>query len=137
VGYPGETEREFQTLLDFVAEVRFDRVGTFTFSFEPGTVSEPLGDPVSAEIKEERRDRLMALQQSISLQKNQSMIGRTLPVLIEGQGDGLSLGRSYRDAPEIDGMVLVEGKAPIGAMVPVRVTGALAYDLSGTVVDPA
>jgi ribosomal protein S12 methylthiotransferase len=136
VGYPGETEREFQTLLDFVTEVRFDRVGAFTFSFEPGTASEPLGDPVSAEIKEERRDRLMALQQSISLQKNQSMIGRTLPVLIEGQGDGLSLGRSYRDAPEIDGMVLVEGKAPIGAMVPVRVTGALAYDLSGTVAGP-
>jgi ribosomal protein S12 methylthiotransferase len=137
VGYPGETEREFQTLLDFVAEVRFDRVGAFTFSFEPGTASEPLGDPVSTEIKEERRDRLMTLQQSISLQKNQSMIGRTLRVLMEGQGGGLSLGRSYRDAPEIDGMVIVEGKAPIGAMVPVRVTGALAYDLSGMMVSPA
>jgi ribosomal protein S12 methylthiotransferase len=137
VGYPGETEHEFQALLDFVGEVRFDRVGAFTFSFEPGTASEPLGDPVSAEVKEERRDRLMALQQSISLQKNQSMIGRTLPVLIEGQGGGLSLGRSYRDAPEIDGMVIVEGKAPIGAMVPVRMTGALAYDLSGTIVNPA
>jgi ribosomal protein S12 methylthiotransferase len=134
VGYPGETEREFQSLLDFVTETRFDRVGTFTFSFEPGTTSEPLGDPVPAEVKEERRDRLMALQQSISLQKNQSMIGRTLRVLVEGQGGGLSLGRSYRGAPEIDGMVLVEGKAPIGAMVSVRVTGAMAYDLSGTVV---
>jgi ribosomal protein S12 methylthiotransferase len=134
VGYPGETEREFQALMDFVAEIRFDRVGTFTFSFEPGTTSEPLGDPVPAEVKEERRDRLMAMQQSISLQKNQLMIGRTLPMLIEGQGDGLSLGRSYRDAPEIDGMVIVEGKAPIGAMVPVRVTGAMAYDLSGEVV---
>jgi ribosomal protein S12 methylthiotransferase len=136
VGYPGETEREFQSLLDFVTEIRFDRVGTFTFSFEPGTTSEPLGDPVPAEVKEERRDRLMALQQSISLQKNQTVIGRTLQVLVEGQGDGLSLGRSYRDAPEIDGMVLVEGKAPIGAMVPVRVTGAMAYDLSGTVAGP-
>ena len=62
-----------------------------------------------ADVKEERRERLMALQQSISLHNNQAFVGRTLPVLIEGQGDGLSLGRSYRDAPEIDGLVLVEG----------------------------
>jgi ribosomal protein S12 methylthiotransferase len=137
VGYPGETEREFQTLVDFVTEMRFDRLGTFTFSFEPGTSSEPLGDPVPLAVKEERRSRLMALQQTISLQKNQALVGRTLQVLIEGQGDGLSLGRSYRDAPEIDGMVIAEGAAPIGAMVPVRVTGALMYDLSGTVVNPS
>ena len=137
VGYPGETEREFQTLVDFVTEMRFDRLGTFTFSFEPGTSSEPLGDPVPLAVKEERRSRLMALQQTISLQKNQALVGRTLQVLIEGQGDGLSLGRSYRDAPEIDGMVIVEGAAPIGAMLPVRVTGALMYDLSGTVVNPS
>ena len=75
VGYPGETEAEFQTLLDFVDEMRFDRVGAFTFSFEPGTTSEPLGDPVPAEVKEERRERLMELQQAISLQKNQAMVG--------------------------------------------------------------
>lgn len=137
VGYPGETEREFQTLLDFVTEMRFDRLGAFTFSFEPGTTSEPLGDPVPVAVKEQRRDRLMSLQQTISLQKNQALVGRTLQVLIEGQGDGLSLGRSYRDAPEIDGMVIVEGAAPIGAMLPVRVTGALMYDLSGTVVNPS
>ncbi len=137
VGYPGEDEAEFQTLLDFVAALRLDRLGAFTFSFEPGTSSEPLGDPVPTEVKEERRDRLMALQQTISLHKNQAMVGRTLQVLIEGQGDGLSLGRSYRDAPEIDGLVIVEGAAPIGAMVPVRITGALQYDLSGMVVGPA
>lgn len=133
VGYPGETEEEFQTLLDFVGEVRFDRVGVFAFSFEPGTASEPLGDPVPAEEKEARRARLMELQQRISLERNQAQIGRRLPVLIEGQGDGISLGRSYRDAPEIDGMVLVEGEIPAGEMVPVRVTGALAYDLTGVV----
>ena len=136
VGYPGETEAEFETLLAFVEEMRFDRVGAFTFSFEPGTTSEPLGDPVPTAVKDERRDRLMALQQTISLRKNQSFVGRTLPVLIEGQGDGLSLGRSYRDAPEIDGMVIVEGEAPVGTMVPVRITGALPYDLSGTVMVP-
>lgn len=136
VGYPGETEAEFQALLDFVAEIRFDRVGAFTFSFEPGTTSEALGDPVPPDVKDERRDRLMALQQTISLHKNQSFVGRTLPVLIEGRGGGLSMGRSYRDAPEIDGLVIVEGETSIGAMVPVRITGALPYDLSGTVVAP-
>lgn len=132
-GYPGETEEEFQTLLDFVEEIRFDRVGVFTFSFEPGTSSEALGDPVAAEVKEERRRRLMEIQQRISLERNQEQVGRSLPVLIEGQGEGISLGRSYRDAPEIDGMVLVEGEIPPGEMVPVRITGALAYDLSGVV----
>jgi ribosomal protein S12 methylthiotransferase len=134
VGYPGETEAEFQALLDFVREVRFDRVGTFQFSFEPGTASEPLGDPVPPEVKEERYDRLMTLQQEISLERNQAFIGKTLDVLFEGQGDGISLGRSYRDAPEIDGLVLVEGDAPLGEILPVKITGAMAYDLSGVLV---
>ena len=134
VGYPGETEEEFQTLLDFVKEIRFDRVGTFPFSFEPGTTSEPLGDPIPQEVKEERYDRLMTLQQGISLERNQSFMGKTLDVLFEGHGDGLSMGRSYRDAPEIDGLVIVEGKAPLGELLPVRITGAMAYDLSGVMI---
>ena len=133
VGYPGETEEEFQTLLDFVEALKFDRVGAFTFSFEPGTTSEALGDPVPEEVKQERRERLMALQQRISLAKNQAQIGRVLPVLVEGNGDGLSLGRSYRDAPEIDGMVIIDGEVPPGELVPVRISGAMTYDLSGTV----
>lgn len=133
VGYPGETEEEFQTLLDFVKEIRFDRVGTFQFSFEPGTTSEPLGDPVPAEVKQERFERLMELQQGISLEINQALVGKTLDVLVEGHGDGLTLGRSYRDAPEIDGMVVVEGEIPVGEIAPVRITGAMAYDLSGSV----
>jgi ribosomal protein S12 methylthiotransferase len=136
VGYPGETEEEFQTLLDFIREIRFDRLGAFQFSFEPGTTSEPLGDPVPAELKQERYERLMQLQQGISLEINQSYIGKTLDVLFEGSGDGISLGRSYRDAPEIDGMVVVEGEIPTGQMLPVRINGAMAYDLSG-VVDTA
>ena len=131
VGYPGETEEEFQTLMDFIDEIRFDRVGAFKFSFEPGTTSEPLGDPVTAEVKEERYKRLMERQQAISLQINQSFVGKNLDVLIEGYGDGISVGRSYRDAPEIDGMVLVEGQAPIGEIIPVKITGAMAYDLTG------
>lgn len=131
VGYPGEGEEEFAALMDFIAEVRFDRVGVFTFSFEPGTASEGLGDPIPSSLKAERRTRLMARQQAISLEKNRALVGRVLPVLIEGSGDGISVGRSYRDAPEIDGLVIVEGTVPAGAMVRVRITGALPYDLTG------
>lgn len=136
VGYPGETDEEFQTLYDFVQEIRFDRVGTFQFSFEPGTTSAPLGDPVPASVKQERFERLMELQQNISLQVNQSYVGKTLDVLVEGFDNGISIGRSYRDAPEIDGMVFVEGKARVGDIVPVRITGAMAYDLTGALVEP-
>lgn len=135
VGYPGETEQEFQKLLDFVKEIRFDKVGVFKFSFEPGTKSEALGDPIPSQQKQERWDRLMALQQSISLEKNQELVGKTLDVLIEGAGDGLSMGRTYRDAPEIDGLMILEGEYPIGEMIPVKITDALAYDLNGVPLD--
>jgi ribosomal protein S12 methylthiotransferase len=136
VGYPGETDDEFQSLMDFVEEIRFDRVGAFKFSFEPGTTSEPLGDPVPAELKQERWERLMTVQQNISLQVNQSYVGKTLDVLVEGIDKNLTIGRSYRDAPEIDGLVFAEGKASIGEMVKVKITGAMAYDLTGTILPP-
>ena len=103
----------------------------FQFLFEPGTTSEPLGDPVPAEVKQARYERLMELQQSISLQVNQSYVGKTLDVLVEGRDKGIAIGRSYRDAPEIDGMVFIEGEAKIGEIVPVKITGAMAYDLTG------
>jgi ribosomal protein S12 methylthiotransferase len=134
VGYPGESDAAFERLLDFVRDVRFDRLGCFTFSFEPGTSSEPLGDPIPQAVKEARREHLMGMQQGISLDRNRAWIGRTLDVLIEGHDHGLSLGRSYRDAPEIDGLVLVEGEIPAGEIVPVRCNGALPYDLTGVVV---
>ena len=130
VGYPGETDEEYQALYDFVQDIRFDRVGTFQFSFEPGTTSEPLGDPVPAEVKQERFDRLMELQQGISMQVNQSYVGKTLDVLVEGKDKGIAIGRSYRDAPEIDGLVFIEGDAQIGDIVPVRITGGMPYDLT-------
>ncbi|MCW5875721.1 MAG: 30S ribosomal protein S12 methylthiotransferase RimO [Anaerolineales bacterium] len=139
VGYPGETEEEFQALMDFIEEIRFDRVGVFTFSFEPGTTSEPLGDPLPQEVKDERKERLMLAQQRISLENNQAQVGKTLDVLIEGHGEvegsgePIAVGRSYRDAPEIDGLVFVEGQPPLGEIVPVRITGAMPYDLSGEV----
>jgi ribosomal protein S12 methylthiotransferase len=131
VGYPGETEVEFQALLDLVAEMRFDRVGVFIFSPEEGTVAAALPGRVSQEVKAERYERLMALQQKISLQLNEAQVGRVLDVLVEGQGDDLSIGRSYRDAPEIDGLVLLPGDLPAGTMVQARVRGAMEYDLVG------
>lgn len=137
VGYPGETEEAFQRLLDFLDEMRFDRVGAFRFSYEPETASASLGDPVPPEVKQERWERLMAHQQRISLEKNQAWVGRVLDVLIEGvdQESGVSIGRSFRDAPEIDGLVLVEAVLPVGEIVPVRITQALVYDLVGVPVN--
>jgi ribosomal protein S12 methylthiotransferase len=138
VGYPGEKEAEFQTLLDFTRDVRFDKVGAFQFSFEAGTTSEVLGDPVPLEVKQERWERLMALQQQISLERNQALVGKRLDILIEGEGEVegsnelIYVGRSYRDAPEIDGLVLVENaQRGISGMLPVDITGAMTYDLIG------
>jgi ribosomal protein S12 methylthiotransferase len=131
VGYPGETEVEFNTLLDFIQAIRFDRVGVFPFSSEPGTRCEKLGDPIPLEIKKQRIETLMEYQQQISLEINQKIIGEELEVLIEGYGDGISLGRSYRDAPEVDGMVIIEKKLSVGDMVPIQIIGAMPYDLFG------
>jgi len=133
VGYPGETQAEFQALLEFVAEIQFDRVGVFTYSREEATPAAELPGQLPQAVKEERYRQVMELQQRISLARNRGMVGRTLEVLVEGCNEGLSVGRSYRDAPEIDGLVLVEGELPVGEMVPVRITKALEYDLAGVV----
>lgn len=145
VGYPGETEQEFEQLMSFAEEMRFDRVGAFTFSFEPGTHSEALGDPIPEEIKQDRLDRLMTLQQEISLQNNQALVDSEMDILIEAHGEleedeqPIAIGRSYRDAPEIDGLVFVEkhpqiAKLPkIGEITKVKINGAMTYDLTGIV----
>jgi ribosomal protein S12 methylthiotransferase len=135
VGYPGETETEFEALLDFVAEIAFDHVGAFPYSLESGTFAAELPNQLPDEIKIERYERLMALQQSISLERNRAQVGHTLDVLLEGSGDGLSIGRSYRDAPEIDGLVIVAGELPVGEMVPVHIEDSMEYDLAGRVVE--
>jgi ribosomal protein S12 methylthiotransferase len=135
-GYPGETDEEFQTLLDFVAEIKFDHVGVFTFSFEPGTSSEPLGDPIPQEVKDERQKQLMTLQESISMARNQSFVGQTQQILVEGCNEGITVGRAYHDAPEIDGMVFVEGEAEVGTLLPVQITGAMVHDLTARMVIP-
>jgi len=133
VGYPGETEEAFETLLAFVEEVEFDRLGAFVFSPEPGTPAAALPDQVPEEIKQQRYEALMETQQAISLRRNQALVGRTLDVLSEGTGEDLTLGRSYRDAPEIDGWVLIPGEWPLGEILPVQITGAMEYDLWGQV----
>ena len=142
VGYPEESEAEFQALLDFMREIRFDKVGAFQYSFEVGTSAEKLGDPIPAEVKQERWERLMELQQQISLERNQALVGKRLDVLIEGEGEiddsdeRIYVGRSYRDAPEIDGLVLIEnvGDEEVSGIVPVQISGAMAYDLVGQIV---
>ncbi len=139
VGFPGETEEEFQGLLDFVDAIQFDKVGAFRFSSEPGTPAALLPDAVPDEVKDQRYARLMERQQPISLRKNQAQVGKMLEILIEGEGEvegsgePLLLGRSYRDAPEVDGLVLVPGLSgvPAGAMIEVHINGAMEYDLVG------
>ena len=129
VGFPGETEQEFQALLDFTQEMRFDHVGIFPYFHEAGTPAAGLDGLVSDEVANERLQRLAELQEKISLSKNQDWVGKELDVLIEGVGDGISAGRSFRDAPEIDGLVLMQEELAVGSMLPVRVTGALTHDL--------
>jgi ribosomal protein S12 methylthiotransferase len=135
VGYPGETDAEFDGLVRFVDEMQFDRVGVFTYSFEAQTPSGALPDQVPHEVADARRDALMLRQQQISLARNQRLVGKTLPTLIEGvdMKKGVSVGRTYRDAPEVDGLVIIEGTVPAGEIVPVKITGAMEYDLTGTV----
>jgi ribosomal protein S12 methylthiotransferase len=138
VGHPGETDESFERLHDFVAETEFDRMGAFTYSVEPGTVSAMLPHRVDPEVAVARRDRLMALQQSISKRKNEAMIGREIEVLVDGVSDEseyLLSGRWYGQAPEIDGTVyLADGAAAPGSLVRARVTQAADYDLAASLI---
>jgi ribosomal protein S12 methylthiotransferase len=145
VGYPGETDAQFKTLVRFVEEMEFDHVGVFTYSPEPGTKAVTLDNPVPHEIAVERRNAIMETQQGISLKKNRLLVGQTLEVLIEGVGeteDGrgnvepISAGRARRHAPEVDGMVFIPGDLPIGSLVEVEITEALPYDLWARNPDP-
>ncbi|HED06108.1 MAG TPA: 30S ribosomal protein S12 methylthiotransferase RimO [Ignavibacteria bacterium] len=107
VGYPTETEKEFNELCDFVKEIEFDRIGTFTFSVEENTASYLLGDPIPEKVKLERRDILMELQKEISFKKNKQLVGKKLSILVERLDGEFYIGRSYRDALEVDGEVLI------------------------------
>jgi ribosomal protein S12 methylthiotransferase len=129
IGYPGETEQEFEELVRLVEEIEFDHVGIFPYYHESGTQAGDLDDDVPESIKNERVEILAGVQQEISLKKNQSLLNSEIQVLVEGNGDGISIGRSYRDAPEIDGLVFVQGIVEAGKMISVRITGALMHDL--------
>ncbi|MEP0869658.1 30S ribosomal protein S12 methylthiotransferase RimO [Trichocoleus desertorum AS-A10] len=135
VGFPGETDEHFEHLLQFVERHEFDHVGVFTFSAEEGTPAYSLPNQVPQAIMDQRRDALMALQQPISLKKNQAEIGKTVNVLIEQENPetGELVGRSARFAPEVDGVVYVQGEAALGTLVPVTIVDADVYDLYGCV----
>lgn len=136
VGFPGETEDDFQQLLDFLQEAQLDRVGCFQYSPVEGAAANELPDPVPEEIKQERFDRFMAVQQKISAQRLQAKIGRTLEVLIDEVDEEGAIGRSYADAPEIDGLVYLNGARGLqpGDSVQVIIENADEYDLWGTPV---
>jgi ribosomal protein S12 methylthiotransferase len=134
VGFPGETEAEFEELYRFMEEVQFERAGVFIFSPQEGTPAATLPHRVEEGIALERLDRIMKLQRRICRQKHASLVGQTREVLIERERNGRSWGRTAWDAPEIDAEVRIEGIASVGEIVPVKITRASAYKLQGTVL---
>jgi ribosomal protein S12 methylthiotransferase len=135
VGFPGESEAEFEHLRESVATLAFDRVGAFTYSDEEGTPAADLKPKVSAKVKERRKRQLMETARDASHKRLQAFVGRELDVLVEGRGSLAGhptlVGRSRRDAPEVDGLVFIEGEAEIGEIVRISVSRALDYDLVG------
>ena len=136
VGFPGETDEHFEHLLEFIQRHEFDHVGVFTFSPEEGTAAYNLVNQLPQEVMEQRRDALMEAQQPISLKKNQASVGKVVDVLIEQEhpSTGELIGRSARFSPEVDGLVYVQGDAPLGTIARVEITDADIYDLYGGVV---
>ena len=138
-GFPGETEEDHETLMEFVDEMEFERLGVFAYSAEEDTPAAGFPDQIPQEVKEERRDAIMELQQEISFDHSQSMIGRSLDVMIEGKvaDENAYVGRTYMDGPGVDGMIFIQTGEELmsGAFVRARVTGALEYDLIGEIED--
>ncbi len=133
VGFPGETDEQFENMRQFIVDHPFDRIGTFAFSPEDGTKAADMPDQVDESVKLHRLKALMETQQAISKQRNQRRVGSTVEVLIEGYENGRAFGRSYAEAPDVDGRVYLEtGTAlPVGSYIRVKLTGALEYDMIG------
>lgn len=138
-GFPGETEEDHEELMEFVDEMEFERLGVFAYSAEEDTPAAEFPDQVSQEIKEDRRDAIMELQQEISIDLSQSMVGRTLEVMIEGKvaDENAYVARTYMDGPGVDGMIFVQTGEELmsGDFAKIRVTGAMEYDLIGELED--
>ena len=138
-GFSGETEEDIDDLLDFVDTMEFDRLGVFTYSPEEGTPAASMTDQIPENIKEERRNRIMELQQEVSLDKSADMVGRVIPVMVEGKitDDDAYVGRSYKDAPNVDGYVFINTNAQLmsGQIINVCITGSMEYDLIGELAD--
>ena len=138
-GFPGETEEDHEELMDFVDEMEFERLGVFAYSAEEDTPAAEFPDQVPQEIKEERRDAIMELQQEISIDHSQSMVGKTLEVMIEGKvaDENAYVARTYMDGPGVDGMIFVQTGEELmsGDFAKIRVTGAMEYDLIGELED--
>ena len=131
IGYPNEGENEFQELMEFVEEVKFDRLGVFAYSKEDNTTAFDLEDPIPEELKQERMERIMQLQQRISSDKNDKLIGTYERVFVEAETEGEYTARSYRDAPEVDGQVYIKTDKVIkvGDFVDVKIVDATDYDI--------
>ena len=138
-GFPGETESDHEELMDFVNEMEFERLGVFAYSAEEDTPAFSYPHQVPEEVKEERTDEIMELQQDIAFEHCENMVGRVLTVLIEGKvvDEPAYVGRTYMDAPNVDGLIFVNGDVELmsGDFVRVKVTGAAEYDLIGEVYD--
>ncbi len=138
-GFPGETEEDHEELMAFVDEMEFERLGVFAYSLEEDTPAAQMPDQVPQELKEERRDEIMELQQEIAFEKAESLVGRILDVMIEGKvaDEPAYVGRTYMDSPNVDGLIFVNADLQLmsGDFVRVKVTGAAEYDLIGEVYD--
>ena len=136
VGHPGETDKEFNELLDFISDIQFDRLGVFQYSHEENTfAADTMLDEVPKEVKQERFNQVMALQQAINYKKNKDLINSTQKVLIDISKDNFSLGRTFRDSPTIDNYVKINRNLKIGEFYNVKITDAMEYDLIGEVID--
>ena len=134
VGYPGETEDDFNSLRDFVEEMKFDRLGIFTYSEEEGTSAAILDDNIPRQVKDDRKNLIQEIQHEISLDRNESFVGKTLKVLVDQEGENVSVGRTEYDSPEIDNIVHIQGKVDKGNFVRVRIESANEYELIGSIV---
>ena len=134
VGYPGETEEHFESLKSFIEEIKFDRLGIFTYSEEEGTSAAVLEDNVPRKVKDKRKNSLQDLQQDISFEKNELFIGKEIKVIIDKSTEKVSVGRTEFDSPEIDNIVHVKGEAEIGSFANVKINEVNEYELIGEIV---